>query len=101
MRAQQGVQCLCMLAHNWAESVLCACQVPTVDGDVDLKIPAGVQPGTTLVMGKRGVPRLGSTGRGDHLVRLIPCGSCAGGLNCSWCCAWAAAALTCLPAAMF
>ena len=43
-------------------------QVTTVDGDVDLKIPSGVQPGTTLVMGKRGVPRLGGSGRGDHMV---------------------------------
>lgn len=34
---------------------------------MDLKIPAGTQPGTTLVMSKRGVPRLGSsTIRGDH-----------------------------------
>ena len=45
-------------------------QVTTVDGDVDLKIPSGVQPGTTLVMGKRGVPRLGGSGRGDHMVSL-------------------------------
>ncbi|KAK9829535.1 hypothetical protein WJX72_006369 [[Myrmecia] bisecta] len=44
-------------------------KVPTVDGLVDLRIPAGTQPGTTLVMAKRGVPRLGSTSvRGDHQV---------------------------------
>jgi molecular chaperone DnaJ len=36
-------------------------KVPTVDGNVDLKIPAGTQPGTTLVMSKRGVPLLGKT----------------------------------------
>ncbi|KAG0459813.1 hypothetical protein HPP92_022941 [Vanilla planifolia] len=29
-------------------------KVPTVDATVDLKIPAGTQPGTTLVMAKRG-----------------------------------------------
>jgi molecular chaperone DnaJ len=46
-------------------------QVTTVDGPVDLKIPAGTQPGTTLVMSKRGVPKLGaSTARGDHLVHV-------------------------------
>ena len=40
-----------------------------MDGLVDLKIPAGTQPGTTLVMAKRGVPRLGSSSvRGDHQV---------------------------------
>lgn len=44
-------------------------QVTTVDGAVDLRIPAGTQPGTTLVMAKRGVPRLGSDSiRGDHQV---------------------------------
>ena len=48
----------------------CELQVATVDGMVDLKIPSGTQPGTTLVMAKRGVPRLGSsTVRGDHQVR--------------------------------
>jgi len=46
-------------------------KVNTVDGQVDLKIPAGVQPGTTLLMAKRGVPRLGSPNlRGDHLVTV-------------------------------
>lgn len=35
-----------------------SCKVRTVDGPVDLKIPAGVQPGAVLLMAKRGVPRL-------------------------------------------
>ncbi len=44
-------------------------KVNTLDGEVDLKIPSGTQPGTTLVMGRRGVPRLGSQNvRGDHHV---------------------------------
>ena len=48
-------------------------KVTTVDGLVDLKIPGGTQPGTTLVMSKRGVPRLGaSNSRGDHQVNH-PC----------------------------
>ncbi|XVF01555.1 hypothetical protein REPUB_Repub04eG0099200 [Reevesia pubescens] len=46
-------------------------KVPTVDGSADLKIPAGVQPGTTLVMAKKGVPLLNKGDmRGDQLVRL-------------------------------
>ena len=46
-------------------------KVTTVDGPVDLKIPAGTQPGTTLVMTKRGVPKLNNTNaRGDHLVHV-------------------------------
>ena len=46
-------------------------RVRTVDGEVDLKIPAGTQPGTTMVMGKKGVPQLGNPSvRGDHLVKV-------------------------------
>ncbi|XP_059653306.1 chaperone protein dnaJ A6, chloroplastic-like [Cornus florida] len=46
-------------------------KVPTVDGMVDLKIPAGTQPGTTLVMAKKGVPFLNKSNmRGDQLVRV-------------------------------
>ena len=45
--------------------------VPTVDGVVDLKIPPATQPGTTLVMAKKGVPYLGKPKmRGDQLVRV-------------------------------
>ncbi|KAF9608285.1 hypothetical protein IFM89_008570 [Coptis chinensis] len=46
-------------------------KVPTVDGMVDLKIPSGTQPGTTLVMAKKGVPLLNKSNlRGDQLVRV-------------------------------
>ncbi|KAJ8501309.1 hypothetical protein OPV22_011861 [Ensete ventricosum] len=46
-------------------------KVPTVDGMVDLRIPSGTQPGTTLVMAKKGVPYLGKPNmRGDQLVRV-------------------------------
>ena len=46
--------------------------VDTVDGNVDLKVPPGTQPGTTLVMSKRGVPKLGAAAgvRGDHHVHV-------------------------------
>eukprot|EP00884_Botryococcus_braunii_P017788 jgi/Botrbrau1/4693/Bobra.0218s0015.1 len=58
---------------NYVDAILgTSVQVLTVDGMVDLKIPAGTQPGTTLVMAKRGVPRLGSSAnvRGDHMVHV-------------------------------
>eukprot|EP00268_Persea_americana_P018818 TRINITY_DN1961_c0_g1_i2.p1 TRINITY_DN1961_c0_g1~~TRINITY_DN1961_c0_g1_i2.p1 ORF type:complete len:451 (-),score=87.52 TRINITY_DN1961_c0_g1_i2:362-1714(-) len=46
-------------------------KVPTVDGSVDLKVPAGTQPGTTLVMAKKGVPSLDKRyPRGDQLVKV-------------------------------
>lgn len=44
-------------------------KIPTVDGEVDLKIPAGCQPDTTLLMSKRGVPDLSNpSSRGDQKV---------------------------------
>ena len=45
-------------------------QVPTLDGAVDLKIPAGIQSGTVLRMRGKGIPHLRGTGRGDQHVRV-------------------------------
>ena len=48
-------------------------RVTTVDGEVELKIPSGTQPEMTLLMVKRGVPKLGSPKeRGDHKVDPPP-----------------------------
>lgn len=46
-------------------------EIPTLDGKVKLKIPSGTQSHQTLRLKGKGVPRLGSHGRGDHLVRVI------------------------------
>jgi molecular chaperone DnaJ len=45
--------------------------VETVDGKVTLKIPAGTQSGKVFKLSERGVPRVNSRGRGDHLVKVI------------------------------
>ena len=42
--------------------------VPTLDGDEKLKIPAGTQPGKVFNMRGKGVPHLRRNGRGDQLV---------------------------------
>jgi molecular chaperone DnaJ len=44
--------------------------VQTLDGPVDLKIPAGTQGGTVLKLKGKGVQRLHGRGRGDHLVEV-------------------------------
>lgn len=44
--------------------------VPTVQGDVALKIPAGTQPGTVLRMKGRGMPVLNTSRHGDHYVTV-------------------------------
>jgi molecular chaperone DnaJ len=57
------------LKVNIAQATLGAeVKVPTVDGDVKLKIPAGTQPGKIIRMRGRGVPHLRNNSRGDQLV---------------------------------
>lgn len=54
---------------NIAQAVLGAdIQVPTLDGDETLKIPAGTQPGKVFHMRGKGVPYLRRKDRGDQLV---------------------------------
>ncbi|MBI4433545.1 molecular chaperone DnaJ [Candidatus Uhrbacteria bacterium] len=45
--------------------------IATVDGDVELKIPAGTQPGEQLRLRGKGAPRSNGFGRGDHLVTVV------------------------------
>ncbi len=54
---------------NVAQATLGAeVKVPTVDGEVKLKIPAGTQPGKIIRMRGKGVPHLHRDSRGDQLV---------------------------------
>ena len=54
---------------NVAQAALGAdVQVPTLDGEEHLKIPAGTQPGKVFHMRGKGVPYLRRNGRGDQLV---------------------------------
>jgi molecular chaperone DnaJ len=42
--------------------------VPTLDGDVSVEVPAGTQPGETITLGGRGMPPLGRGRTGDLRV---------------------------------
>ena len=44
--------------------------VPTLDGDHDVDVPAGTQPGTVVTLRGRGMPSIGRRGRGDQQVVL-------------------------------
>jgi molecular chaperone DnaJ len=49
--------------------------VPTPDGDGEIDIPSGTQPGETLTLRGRGMPRIDGRGRGDvvaHLKLIVP-----------------------------
>lgn len=44
--------------------------LPTLDGDEEIVVPPGTQPGREFVLRQRGVPRLQARGRGDLRVRV-------------------------------
>ena len=59
------------LAVSFSQAALGArFTVPTPYGDESLEVPAGTQPGTVLQLRGKGLPRLGSSGTGDLLVRV-------------------------------
>lgn len=45
-------------------------RIPTVDGDVDVKVPSGAQPGDNIALRGRGIQKLRSSARGDQIVTL-------------------------------
>lgn len=45
--------------------------VPTIDGDLKLKVRPGTQPNTLIKLKGKGMPRVRGGGRGDQYVRLI------------------------------
>ncbi len=44
--------------------------VPTLDGDEQVDVPAGTQPGTVVTLRGKGMPAIGRRGRGDQQVVL-------------------------------
>jgi len=60
------------LPVNFAQAALgTEIEVPTLDGDTRLKIPAGSQTGQVLRLKNKGIPHLQQNGRGDQLVTLL------------------------------
>jgi len=68
---RDGDTTLYELPINFAQAALGAeVEVPTLDGEVKLKIPTGCQTGRVLQLKNKGIPHLHRRGRGDHLVTL-------------------------------
>jgi molecular chaperone DnaJ len=69
--ARQGNNILSDVAIPFQDAVLgVTASVETVDGEVDLKIPAGTQPGTVMRLKGKGIPPLHGGNRGDQLVTV-------------------------------
>lgn len=45
-------------------------EIPTLDGNVKLKIPAGIQPGELIRLKGKGMPRLHGGGHGDMIIKV-------------------------------
>jgi molecular chaperone DnaJ len=68
---RQGDDLVYELAVNMAQAALgTELEVPTLDGNSKLKIPAGSQSGAIFRVKNKGVTHLRGGGRGDQLVQL-------------------------------
>jgi DnaJ-class molecular chaperone len=48
-----------------------AVRAPTVDGPVEVRVPAGANSGSQLRLRGKGAPRASGTGRGDQIIKLV------------------------------
>lgn len=61
----------CVIPVSFPQAALGAMlEVPTLDGKVKMRIPAGTQPGQELRLRNKGMPRYGGYGRGDQIVTI-------------------------------
>ncbi len=68
---RQGDDLLITVPVTFAEAALGAqVEVPTLDGRVKLRVPAGSADGRSLRIGGQGAPRLKGGGRGDLIAKL-------------------------------
>ncbi|GAB2293634.1 hypothetical protein Dimus_027847 [Dionaea muscipula] len=66
---RDGINLRSTLSISYLEAILGAIvKVKTVEGNIDLEVPPGTQPGDVLVLAKKGAPKLNRPSiRGDHL----------------------------------
>ena len=68
---RDGTTVLCEVPINIVQATLGAdIKVPTLDGQVTMKIPEGTQPGKVMRIKGKGIPGLRNSSRGDQLVRI-------------------------------
>jgi molecular chaperone DnaJ len=68
---REGTHVLAVEEIGYAQAVLGAeIEVETLHGREKLSVPAGTAPGRQFRLKGKGVPRLGGSGRGDHVVEI-------------------------------
>lgn len=68
---RKGTDLLCEVPISFTQAILGGeIEVPTIDGKVFIKIPAGTPSGRVFHLKGKGVPRLGGYGRGDQFVTV-------------------------------
>jgi len=69
---REGMDIYSEVSLSYLDAILgTTLSVPTVDGQVDLNVPAGTQPGTTMRMEGKGAPKLNNLNlRGTHFVKV-------------------------------
>ena len=68
---REGTDVYCEIPISFVQASLGASvEAPTIDGKVELKIPAGIQSGTVLKIKNKGIPVLRGEGRGDEFVKV-------------------------------
>ena len=68
---RDGTTVLCEVPINIVQATLGAdIKVPTLDGQVTMKVPEGTQPGKVLRLKGKGISSLRGGSRGDQLVRI-------------------------------
>jgi len=68
---REGTHVLTVEEIGYAQAVLGAeIEVETLHGPETLHVPAGTRPGAQFRLKGKGVPRLGGSGRGDHVVEV-------------------------------
>jgi len=68
---REGRDVICEVPISFVQAALgCDLEVPTLEGKVNLKIPAGTQTGKVFKLSGKGIVALQGYGRGDQLVVL-------------------------------
>jgi molecular chaperone DnaJ len=68
---RRGDDLICEVPISFTQAALGSrITAPSLDGKIELKIPPGTQPGTLFKIKGKGMPRIGSSGRGDEYVKV-------------------------------